>query len=170
MSVTVAQPVRIGDSQWMWSYTSGIADPTFRVWHHGDLIDESERTDALIDSVTEPVVEVFDDTTEPNQVAYPGRAVLQWYSIVGAGWYKIEQFVSGSWTLRDYLQDYGLGWYSWRSDWLDDVTTHQFRVTPMDADRNAGTAVAFSIFICRNPDTPTVALSYASGNLTVASA
>lgn len=169
MTVTNNQPEKISGDSWRFSFTSDQTTPTYSVYWTGLLVNRSTSAEQRIVAEGEPVVEVYDSSsTVPAQWTYPGRVKLQWRNVTGAEGYRVDEYVSAVWTSRGYIGDVGTGYYQWQSRWLEDVTSHTFRVVPLDQDRNDGTPQSFTVFVVRNPDTPAVTLSYGSGTLTIA--
>jgi len=174
VSVTFLQPQRTGDT-WTIRWTSTESTPTFRVYRDGVLIATTTTTsiDIAVAPGESPAIEVLDDATTLPEAGFPGWALLTWFRPSGGGgdYYLIEEYVSGapgSWVTRRKIKDLGstaqpAGYFRWRSRWLEDVTTHQFRITPVGANGNDGTAVTHAIFVVRRPDPPTVAIAWDSG-------
>ena len=75
----------------------------------------------------------------------------------------MEAHEGGSWVTRATIEDTGAGYYQWESGWLADVTSHEFRVTPVGADGNEGTATGWVVLMVRWPDPPEVGVTYAAG-------
>ena len=67
---------------------------------------------------------------------------------------------------------FGRRYFNWRSRVLEDSATHQFRVTPIGANGNNGTAKNFVVLMVRIPDPPRVSYSYSAGSgvVTIAAA
>lgn len=138
------------------SWTSTLGDPTFYVYRDGVLVATTKQTaiSFTLTSGERIAVEVFDDPDDEPELIFPGRATIQWLGLTAAASYLVEEYVGAAWTQRALLLASGRPYYQWTSRYLEDETTHQFRVTAIGADGNAGTPVAFSIPVVRNPDAP----------------
>lgn len=119
-----------------------------------------------------PFLEILDDDRAAPSPAFPGRLTLHWLAVAGVSSYRIEEYVSSVWTTRDTVTANGQRSFTWLSRWLEDGQTHQFRITPIDAAGNAGTALTLSAKMVRHPDAPAVAYSHttATTKLTIAAA
>ena len=73
---------------------------------------------------------------------------------------KFEESVSAVWTLRKQVEVNGSGYYTFTTRFLEDETTHSFRVTPVGENENSGTAASMTIFMVRNPDAADVTWTY----------
>ena len=166
MAVTYQSPVQLDEQTYELTYSSDLGGtPVFRVFQNGVFITETTHTtfefqvfpgDALL-------VEVLDDANAlPTQVL-EGRFTLGWDRVAGAVKYVVEEFVTSIWTLRQEVAEAGKGFYLWRSRYMEDVTVHQFRVTPVDAGGESGTSLQFSGLMVRNPDAPLHTLVFDSG-------
>ena len=164
MATTMNQPVQVNAGAWRVSWSSDQTSPLYAIWFQGRVISRQYEAFCMIEATGEPHVEIDDESSPAiDQKTYPGRAVLQWFGVSGADYYKVEQN-TGSWVEVDrrYHED-GTGYFWYESDWLNDITTHSFRVSAIDTAGNAGTAVTFSMTIARNPSPPTPTLTYAAG-------
>lgn len=163
MAITWNKPERIDDLAWRLSWSSDAATPvTFRVYREGHKIATIRSPDGkgeLIVSIgvsEHPFFEVLDKDCALAGIAFPGRLTVHWQESTGADKYRVEELISGVWTLRAEIRDDGLGAFSWISRWLEDVTNHQFRVIPVDSTGNQGSALSFAALMVRHPDVPNV--------------
>ena len=165
MSVTIEQPQRVGPGAWRITWSSDLSDPTFYVYRDGRLIATTALTSLVftIAAGESPVIEVFDDAATLPSTAFPGRVTLAWYAIAAVDHYRIDEYVASVWTQRRRIRDDGSGYFRWRSRFLKDVTSHQFRVVPVGTNGNAGTATSFTVLMVRHPDPPNLTTSYDSG-------
>lgn len=166
MAVSYLAPRRVDDLSFLLRWTSDATPPIpFRVYVAGVLVSSWISANAAGEFLFHcpptdyPFIEVLDDADAIPTIAFPGRMTLHWQSISGAGSYVIEEYDSPDWVVRDTIAEDGRGAFRWISRWLEDSTTHQFRVTPYDISGNAGTALEFSFPMARHPDAPTVGLS-----------
>lgn len=175
MTVTYSKPVRIDESTFRLNFTSDEDTPvTFRIFKDRRLVDtqvSGSGSGEFFLSVglgESPFVEVLDKNCDIPQIAFSGSVYLNWLAVSGAASYVVAENVSSSWVDRETILDNGEGVFLYRSRWLEDVTTHQFRVTPVDTAGNQGTALSFSVFQVRHPDVPNVSYTFNSGTVTIA--
>lgn len=106
------------------------------------------------------LIEVFDDAADRPGTGFPNWAVLGWDnplvkgSPIAAQHYRIEQYVTDAWVLRQRIQDSGLPYYSWPTPVMTDCTVHQWRIVPVAASGAEGLALEFSILMVRFPAPP----------------
>ena len=168
MSVTMKPPRRTGPKAWRLRWSSTESDPTYRVFRDGVLVLTTplEQMTATVEAGETPVFEVFDDTTSQPQAAFGGRLTLAWYGAAAVDHYRVEEYVGAAWTLRDKIRDtgHGSGWQvRWTTRWLEDATTHQFRIVAIGDNGNATTVSTWSAVMVRHPNPPVVGFSYDSG-------
>jgi hypothetical protein len=155
------------DSSWLftWDYVSG---ESFEIWLDGVLLDtvsDGEYTaseDGYDDAP--PPLEIIDATLAPDSETYPPYVILQWREVSGASGYQVDEYVGGSWVNRRVFVDASAGYYWYKSDPLDDDDTHIFRVSALDLNGNAGTAVQFTYLMARNPAPPEVTITINGSN------
>ena len=177
MAVTFRQPRRTGSDAWVIAWTSDQVSPTYRVYRDGRLIATTTAQSITITVAAgseTPVIEVLDDAADLPAAGFPGRALLAWFrSATGSlNHFRVEEYVGAAWTLRRKLRDPGstinaAGYFTWKSRWLEDVTTHQFRVIPVGDNGNQGSAMTFAVFVVRHPDPPSVTVAWDSGTAKV---
>jgi hypothetical protein len=107
-------------------------------------------------------VEVCDSSSDVPAVAYPGNALLTWQGDTEAAYYLIQQYVGSAWTTVRTVQETGAPFYQYRSAFLDDCTTHQFRVVPVNTSEIQGTPKEFTFLVVRYPDAPSATYTYDS--------
>jgi hypothetical protein len=182
VTVTYEPPARIDEITFRLAFrsdepASAAAPVTLRIYVGGVWVgrirspDGYGEFDLQVGPGEEPIVEVLDRDCQIPAVAFPGRLDVHWRGDAAADHYRVEQFVSSVWTLQDTLPESGKGAYTWRSAWLEDETSHQFRVIAVDG--NPGTAAEVSALMVRHPDAPRVAIAWngpGTATFTVASA
>lgn len=141
---------------------SSLGDPPpdgFRWYRDGALV--AGPTDlAEMEFGPEPgegfVVEVLDDADLEPATGFPGRVRLGWTPADSTtAEYRVEEYVSGTWTARRRLRhEDGKGWYRFESRYLEDVTSHQFRVIAVGTNGNESTLLTKSVLMVRHPDVP----------------
>lgn len=109
------------------------------------------------------VIEVLDNGATAPQLAFPGRVTLGWSEVEGAYSYRVEEYVGAAWTARQTVRDLGQSYFSWVSRFLEDATSHQFRVITIGTNGVEGEAKAFTFLMVRHPDIPDVAITYDEG-------
>jgi len=164
-AVTMNEPELLDRYTVRFSWTSNLDDPTFWVYRNGVLATVTKATSVTwsVDPAEELVVEVLDDANAKPARSFPGRFTLHWQGTAGVDHYRIEESVSGVWTTRGRVADIGQNYFRWVSRWLEDETTHQFRIIPVGTNKNEGTPKTFSALMVRNPDVPDVNWSYDAG-------
>jgi len=116
-----------------------------------------------------PVVEVIDSTESTSiieQLNNPPFAILQWREATGAAYYVVQQYDTsngaGFWRSWVTVNENGRGYYNYRTAVLDDVTTASWRIAAYDLAGGV-TYITFSMFVCRNPEPPSIDISYNAG-------
>lgn len=99
-----------------------------------------------------PIVEVFDDSADEPTVIYSDVVTLQWDAAENAVAYDIEEWATDEWQFLTRLLARRDGPFSYTSRALPDDTAWQFRVVPIDAAGNRGTAREFEGHMIRLPD------------------
>lgn len=169
--ITTDNPIEISPSVWRFTW---VGTAPFYVWHRGRLI--ATTTETTIDVVqidgTVPIVEIADDSADvPLQAIHPGWLVLTWRTPVLAlvekiALYRIDQYVSGAWEAVAGVTPNATTYQRYRTDYLADDTTHQFRVVPVMADGTEFDAITFTALVVRYPDVPNVTYTYSAGTIT----
>lgn len=164
MAITNLQYTQLSTYTWRITWGSTLGSPTYRV--HVDGVLASTQTaasfDITVDDNWQPVVEVLDDSSDP-QPAFPAQLVLGWRTDSDAAEYRIEQKVAGVWTEHATVARSSAAYQSYTTPALADQTTHEWRVIPIDTAGNDGTAIAFSTLMVRHPDIPDVSFAYSAG-------
>ena len=171
MAIEIVNSEPVGPGRWRLAWNGGT--PPYAIYRDGAKIGATRET-AWVFALApgeRPVIEVLEDSAEAPP-ARPGRFLLTWHRVSGAERYRIEEKVSGTWTFRREVRDEGLEYLTYRTRWLEDDTTHEFRVMAIDAAGNQGTALALSGLMIRYPDPPPVSYSYddQAGEVTVSAA
>jgi hypothetical protein len=120
-----------------------------------------------------PVVEVLDVSTDVAEEGFPDHLVLGWTVASDAAYYRIEQYVGAAWVAVATVAASTDPWQSYATVALADETSHQFRVIPIDAAGNDGTATAFTKLLVRYPEIPDVDFAYdgaVAGTVTITAA
>lgn len=167
MTVTLTEPEWVTDDTVELSWSSDLGGtPTFYLWQWGDLVIITTDTGRqfTIAAGEDLILDVFDSASgEPDAYVSNGRATLCWWPVSGAAQYRVDEYVASVWTERGTVADNGEGFFAWTSRVLEDVTTHEFRIVPLDSAGNTGTATTFSKLMVRIPDVPSVSYAYDSG-------
>lgn len=157
--------------------TDATLPATIRIYIMGLLSSTLTSTDGYwqfdlqVSDGQQQYVQVIDDAVSREDYAYPGQMTLAWQGKAGAASYRIDEFVGSDWVAQFTVQDRGEGAFTYLTHWLNDATTYQFRVMPIGADGNDGTALEFEFDFVRHPDVPNVTYPVdAGGNLTVTAA
>lgn len=162
--VTTLTVASLGGGAFRLDWASDLAAPTFYVYRDGVLATTTTRTSLVVGAADgeSPLYEVLDDAAAVPGAAYPAYALLAWYASAGAAGYRVEELdlPTGLWTERTSFTDEGGNYYVYRSRYLEDATTHRFRVTPLGANGNAGTPADFVVLMVRVPDAPAASFTY----------
>ena len=161
MTVSINSTEKIDSSTWLVKWSSDLTTPTFRIYRDSVLIKTTTQTQETFQVVKGEslLIEIRDDLSTPS-LAYPGQLTLSWLATPATEKYKIEELVSSVWTLRAEITHQGQGSFKWVSRFLEDVTTHQFRITPVGKNGNEGTPKNFSSLMVRHPDVPAKNFGY----------
>ena len=170
MAVTYSKPIRLDEFMWQLDWTTDQAVPaTFRVCREGVVLATlvSQTTAGswrfTIMPGEYPFIEVLDKACQNPSLAFPGKLTLQWYAVSAAASYRVEQNIASVWTLLTSVPEDGRGYYEWQSGWLADCASHQFRIVPVSASGNQGTALNLASLLARHPDNPNYTTTYSAG-------
>lgn len=164
MTVTLNAPQYISEELVRLTWTSDETTPTFYIYRDGELIEttQSYETTVVIEEGESPIFEVLDSDLVSPVSGYPGQHEICWWAATSAEKYRIDEYVDSAWVQRDEVIDEGQPFFSWTTRPLEDVTTHTFRVVPVGANGNDGTAQTYSIYMVRYPDPPEVSMTYSA--------
>ena len=163
MAVTYLTPINVGGNAWRVRWSSGLTDPTFRVFVNGDLVNQTKHTSHVVTLQTDEhaVIEVLDDADAfPTLAANVGMRLV-WAAVADTKLYRLERF-NGSWATVAEIVDDGSGAYEWTTASLTD-TAHTYRVTAIGNDGNVGTPRALTFSAIHHPNRPDVTLTYNKG-------
>jgi len=163
MAVTMLAPRRLDFYTYQFRWSSDLATPTFYVYAHGRYLGPTtaQRMIFRCEPGQSLRVEVYDAFGDAPSFLHPDTIRLFWYAVASADHYLVEQYIDTSWeSLAKVPHSDRENAYTWDSAQLADNTTHQFRVSAIDAAGNASTAVERSMLMVRHPDPPVAALSY----------
>ena len=151
--------------QYDWSGTS-----PYYVYQDGvAILTNTTDTSVIVtasDPLEPPAIEVLDadDTDTAESLLYSPRATLQWRGVSGVRYYRVDLYTGGAWVAQlPIVRETGQGYLQWTSQPITDVTTHQFRVVAVDGYGYESAPVAFDSFIVRNPEPPSISMTYESG-------
>ena len=149
------------NGHWLFTWDAA-SDESFDVWLDGELLDTVEGGEYDCDEPeywdSPPPLEIIpDESTEfADNDLYPPYAILQWREVAGADAYQVQLLSGSSWLNRKTVSDIGIGFYFYRTPVLEDQVETSYRVMAVDVNGNAGTPVAFTFNIVRNPSPPDV--------------
>lgn len=169
MAITSVAYTQSGPGTFVFTYASNLADPTFYIWVNGDLVAETLETSY---EVSVPIgdqlqFDVFDDPDDEPTDYYPTRLTLRWEGRDGANTYRVDQYTGGQWVAKSIHPHRVSNLYHYVTGVLDDVTTYQFRVVPIDAEGRSGTALSFTAEMVRYPDEPAQTMTFTAGELVI---
>ncbi len=167
MAVTYSKAQQQDSTTFLLEWTSDETTPVpFRVYIDGQEVGAFDSADGsgsfvvTAGSGESVFIEVLDKACSVPSIAFSGRMRINWQAVVGASTYRVEEFVAAVWTARQTITDRGEGAFEFVTRFLEDVTTHQFRVIPIDAAGNEGTAISFTSLMVRHPTPPSVSYVY----------
>jgi len=154
--------VWIDDTSCLYSWSSDLGTPTFYIYQDAVLVETTANTSKVFHVAINDgfVIDVLDDPDADPTTPYPGRITLSWYEVDDTHHYLIQEYVASVWTTRSLLFDTGDVFYTWESRYLEDVTTHYFRIIPVGDNGNSGTETGVSWLMVRYPNPPDVTYSY----------
>lgn len=168
MTVSISSITKAGPYAWRYEWTGMSPFDVYQV-ATGDLL-LSQTTDTSIivnhtDDGEPPALEIrdADSTGTPETIKYSPVATLQWRGNSAWSLYRIEYYSGAAWTTIANVPEIGAGYYKYSYGPLDDVTTHQFRITPIDDRDYEGYPLPYDFFIRRNPPEPSITATYDSG-------
>lgn len=168
MSITYSKPVQVDQFAWRIRWTSNASTPvTFRVYKEGVLLtpDGYESNDGAGEWILSvppgeyPFFEVLDNASSLPSIAFSGHLTLQWYGTSNKE-YRVEKYNGATWDIKETIADDSRGYFTWRSVWLADVTTHTYRIVPVSTSGNDGTVLSLVSLVVRHPDVPSVTITY----------
>ena len=163
--VTIESLERTGKTSWLLKFSSDQQDPIFYIYLDGVLVAQTSQTqyELVVNPDEYYVIEVLDDANAQPMQIFPGKTRLSWFGsdIDNTKYYRIDEYISSQWVERKRMPEKE-GYIEWESRFLEDGTTHQFRVTPVATDGNEGTARQFNVLMVRHPDVPDVGYGYDS--------
>jgi len=169
MSVTIDSVRRVDLRSWIIVWSSDLGGtPTFYVYQDGVLVNTTVDTEMVFMAELGecPLVEILDDADAVPMTAYPGRLTLAWYATAaptGTDHYKIEEYVDAAWVIRANVREISAGYYKWKTRFLEDSTSHQFKITPVGVNGNDGAATTLVCLMVRHPNPPAVDYVYDDG-------
>ena len=182
MSVTISQTRRLSQHKAEIEFTSSLG-ATAPVWiRQGGkrLLKTTAKTIRIhIEDGESPDLWLNDDPALAwgNDADFTSpQAKLQWFLDESAAnnydYVLVEENIATVWTQRAKIHVSTLAWYTFWSRFLEDDTSHQFRITPYAKDGNAATATAITVHVVRIPDAPSVTITYnaVGRTLTIAAA
>lgn len=156
MAVTLFKRTQVGARAWRVRWTSDAPDGVlFRVFVNGRLYDATRTNESLIvgDEAAGAVVEVLDDNDALPALGFSGQVRLEWDAVPGAAEYVVE-VDDGGWTTIGRIRQEGQTRLRFSTDVLADGLEHDFRVTPIGVNGNAGDAALLTVEVVRHPDPP----------------
>lgn len=170
MAITSLTYTQIGPTMYRFSYESDLEDPIFYIYVDGNLVTETRETtyDVAVPSDWQIQFEVFDDEDDVPDEHFPGSITLRWDGTPDATSFRVDKYIGSQWVAQQVVLSDESRVFHYDSEFLEDSTTHQYRVVPIDGAQRDGTALEFEVEMCRYPDTPSQSMSIDSGEIVVA--
>lgn len=159
----------ISPSQIRFSFSSDLESPTFYVYVNGGFVGETLETywEVSVAPGSQVQFDVFDDPDAVPEEHFPNQFTFRWVGRDGAEAYRVEEYVDSSWVFRGLRPVSLSNLYHYTTPPLEDSTTYQFRVLPLDAEGRTGTALNFTVEMVRYPDTPSQTMEFVGGELSI---
>jgi hypothetical protein len=161
--ITITSTSRINNTTVV-NVTSSLTAPVWYFWYLDGVFVSTTRAPKytfVLPAGQQSQVDVLDGNTSTPPAAptaYPAVRVINFVrSLGGVDRYRIEQQANGgAWIAIGYVQDNPRSWsYQITTPRLDDLTQYAWRVIPIDAAGNDGTALSLGQeLIVRTPDAP----------------
>ena len=170
MTVTLSDPVWLDDQTLVQAWTSSISGATFYIYRDREFLTATRAGSMQFRVVPGEylLIDVFDSSGDSPDYAAPGRVYLCWFEVSGSASYLVQERVGAYWQDRESVPDDGDGFFRYLTRYLEDATTTEFRVLPVDSAGNQGTSTLFTVVQVRHPEIPDVAYAYDSATATVA--
>ncbi len=125
------------------------------------VLADDNQADVTVQVATDPAF----DPVANAPAAFPATRTIEWLRSLATDLdhYRVEQKIgAGSWIAVARVPRNAEAWaYRWQSDRLTDLTDHEWRVFPVDAAGNDGTALALAAEqIVRTPDAPNFTVAF----------
>lgn len=169
MAVTLGIPAQTGPTQWRFTFTSNLTDPTFYIYVNGEYVTQTRETfyDLTIGINTQIQFDVLDVVNDLPAEFFPGTVTLRWDGTPDATSFRIEQYVVDEWIAKQVVIADDARVFHYTSELLDDSEVHQFRIVPIDDQGRDGTILEFEAEMCRYPDEPSQAMNVTGGEIVV---
>ncbi len=167
--ITYNAPDQLDSLSWLCSGTTDQTLPCLlRFYLDGVKVDEYTSTTSAWSRIVpvavgeSPTLEVLDKASAIPSPAFSAHVTLNWLAVTNAKYYRVEEYVSAAWVQRVMIKADSRTAYKWRTRYLEESTTFQFRVTPIDSAGNTVTALTYSFLVVRAPDVPNVNMAYSN--------
>lgn len=170
--LAVNQPVERHPRWWEFAWTDTGADQ-YWVYYRGALLATPATASITVRAEASgevPQIEVADaETDRPLQYDHPGRIRLAaWSPPAAAGtlaYMRFDEYLAGSWVAVGYSLENDAQYHLWESGFLEDGSSHRYRIVPVFTDGTAGTPTEYTVLVVRHP-TPAKAAAAVSGGTT----
>lgn len=179
MATTLGIPEHNAGYAWYITWTGTANFDIYDASTHQYIERNTEATELYYEgsSATEPPVIVVADSTEDitgyDVVKYNRRPVIQWRGHKTADYYLVERYNGATWDEVGKAYESGLGYYQLTDtarSYYDDAGTLRYRVTVVDTEGSTAEIVNIDYFVFGVPDAPSITMTYAGGNVTIAAA
>jgi hypothetical protein len=137
-------------------WTSTETAGPFYVWVNGELHSVTNNHSLVLthDRTSPLFVEVLTRSTDLPSRYFSDTVEFSWQRVDGAAHYRVEEYVSGTWTPRQDVQDLGQEYFFYRTRSLPDDTDndYQWRVIAVDAEGTESAAATITGPMVRRPN------------------
>lgn len=170
MAVTLYPPQQTSPTQFTFTFSSDLTDPTFYIYINGEFVSDTKDTEWVVTASpnTQFQFDVLDVSTDTPEEFFPSTFTLRWDGTPDSTTYRVEQYVSDEWVAKHVTVADDTRVFHYKTEMLDDSTTYQFRVVPIDGFGRDGTTLEFEAEMCRYPDAPTQSMTATGGEIVVA--
>ncbi len=170
MAIASLEYTQTGPTQFEFTFSSDLDDPTFYIYIDGVFVSSTKDTTW---TVTIPLnsqfqFDVLDVETDAPEEHFPSTFTLRWDGTPDSTTYRVEQYVTDTWVAKHVTVADDTRVFHYKTELLDDSTTYQFRVVPVDGVGRDGTILEFEAEMCRYPDAPSQAMSITGNEIVVA--
>ena len=160
--VTITRQEQVDNEVWEFEWTSTLENPTYYIYREGVLLMATglEAMSFVVGPGEYAQIEILDDPDAVPGRSYPGRLLLGWQGLTEAAGYRVEEYVDGAWVVQKRVAEMGRSYYTYRTRWLQDGESYQWRVVSEQPAGVDGGVMDISVLVVRRPDRAALGYSY----------